>query len=423
MRFQPNRGAARVSAVWIIVLAVLFLAALAFGFISQSDMATQRDRANAAAVSANTAQEDMLAARDMTRQVSLILGYYDEESADKFANPEAAASGLDDLKTVFPDLGSNVDNFSQAVQPIIDAYGVRGRKIAELEGRIAELEGELSASNDATRTVENDKDSIISDLRQQLSDQEETANRRQSELEGRLEAANEENTNLDLASRTTAAQATDTRRALEKELLARDTRIKALSDVTKFAKEPHASKPDGAVIATSGDLPLGWIDVGSENRLTTGTRFEVRTGDVDARFKGMCEVTKVEANRAEVVFFDVVDRFDPITTGDVIINKLFDPVGGRNAVLLGRFSGAYTEPELKVFLERMGINVQPKLDLTTHFLIVGAELYNDPDTNEPLDEPIQPSELPVFKDAEALGVQIVPLQDVRQFFSTSAYDG
>ena len=68
---------------------------------------------------------------------------------------------------------------------------------------------------------------------------------------------------------------------------------------------------------------------------------------------------------------------------------------------------------LPEFLEQ---RVQPKLELTTHFLIVGSALYRDPETNEPLEEPLEPSELAAYKDAEALGVQIIPLQDIREFF-------
>jgi hypothetical protein len=68
----------------------------------------------------------------------------------------------------------------------------------------------------------------------------------------------------------------------------------------------------------------------------------------------------------------------------------------------------------------MGIHVQPKVDITTHFLIVGSELWNDPETNQPLEEPLQVSDLPEYKEAEALGVQIIPLQDIREFFRAGA---
>ena len=100
----------------------------------------------------------------------------------------------------------------------------------------------------------------------------------------------------------------------------------------------------------------------------------------------------------------------------MIINPLYDPSGGRNAILVGRFSGAYNRGELTMLLERMGIQVQDSLDATTHFMIVGSEIYTDEETGEPLDDPISPSDLPVYKDAIELQVQVIPLQDIREFF-------
>ncbi|MFT5464020.1 MAG: hypothetical protein ACI8QS_002912, partial [Planctomycetota bacterium] len=41
---QRTSGAARVSAVWLIVLAVLFLVSIAFAFITQSDNTAISDR-------------------------------------------------------------------------------------------------------------------------------------------------------------------------------------------------------------------------------------------------------------------------------------------------------------------------------------------------------------------------------------------
>ena len=121
---------------------------------------------------------------------------------------------------------------------------------------------------------------------------------------------------------------------------------------------------------------------------------------------------------AEVLLTDQADPFDPPVAGDLIYNPLYDPKGERNAVLIGRFSGTYNEKELAMLLAEIRIRVQPKVDQTTDFLIVGAELYVD-ENGEPLEEPLPPSELPEYKNAEALGVQIVPLQEVRRYFHRS----
>ena len=149
--------------------------------------------------------------------------------------------------------------------------------------------------------------------------------------------------------------------------------------------------------------------------------FEVRSGRPgDENVKGLAEVTNVKGDSAEVRFTSVSDRFSPPVKGDVISNRLYDPFGGRNAVLAGRFSGSFNEKDLAALLAKMGIQVQSKVDKTTHFLIVGSEVWSDPETGEPLAEPLQVSDLPEYKQAESLGVQIVPLQDIRDYFRLGA---
>jgi len=152
-----------------------------------------------------------------------------------------------------------------------------------------------------------------------------------------------------------------------------------------------------------------------------GMRFQVRSGRAgDMNTKAWAEVTSVKTSTAEVVFSDLADRYSPVVANDVLVNPVYDPVGGRNAVLVGRFSGAFNEQDLKALLGKMGIVVQAKVDKTTHFLIVGSELWNDPATGEPLADPVQPSDLAEYKQGESLGVQIVPLQDIREYFRLGA---
>ena len=173
---------------------------------------------------------------------------------------------------------------------------------------------------------------------------------------------------------------------------------------------------DGKILAVSDGLSLGWIDLGSRNRLAIGTRFHVVGGKPGATgVKAWAEVTRVEAAQAEIIISEVSDPYNPVVAGDVVYNPLYDPIGGRNAVLVGRFSGAYNEKELRGLLAHIGVRVQGAVDETTDFIIVGLELYSDED-GEPLEEPLEPSELPAFKNAVAMGVSVVELTDIRRYF-------
>ena len=69
------------------------------------------------------------------------------------------------------------------------------------------------------------------------------------------------------------------------------------------------------------------------------------------------------------------------------------------------------------FLNRVVLNPQPMEapDTPENYLIVGSELFTDEDGN-PLEDPLSPTELPVYKDAEANGVQIVSINSLHNYF-------
>lgn len=418
---RRNAGKARISIVWMVAVGVLFLVAVAFAFITQSDLT--REKESLASTQADlvnvTAQVEELA--ENRRNLSTVLGWYDRQSADPQADPEAARKALEDLKSTFPDLGAAEKDIESALPKILAAFADLGRKRAELETRLKGLESELSAAQGAVAQITSEKDTVIAGLRQQMADEQKNAEQRVQELEQRMDQVRTQLSDRDNEVRKARDEAGLDRRKFEQEKAISEARIAALSDVTRFAKDPFSTKPDGNVLDVSERLGTGWIDIGANQRVVRGIVFEVRSGRPgDETIKALAEVISVKSDTSEVLFSNVADRFSPPVRGDVISNRLYDPVGGRNAVLVGRFSGTFSEQDLKTLLGRMGINVQPRVDETTHFLIVGSEIWNDPETAEPLAEPIQASDLPEYKQAEAFKVQIVPLQDIRDHFRLGA---
>jgi hypothetical protein len=418
---RSNAGKARISIVWMITVGVLFLVAIAFAFIVQGDLSTERDNLVAANAQVATLTTQVAAEGEVRRNLSTVLGWYDRTTADPQADPEAARKALEDLKSTFPDLGAAEKDFETSIPKILAAFNERGRKHAELETRIKGLESELAAAQTAAAQIGTDKDGTIAGLRQQMADEQKNAEQRVQELESRLEQARTQVSERDSELRKVREDAGLEKRRFDQQKAVDTARIAQLSSDTRFAKDPFSTQPDGRILEVSERLGTGWIDIGANQRVVRGIVFEVRSNRPgESAVKALAEVTAVKANSAEVLFSSVADRFSPPVAGDVIANRLYDPVGGRNAVLAGRFSGTFNEQDLSALLGRMGITVQPKVDQTTHFLIVGSELWNDPDTGEPLAEPLQPSELAVYKNAEALGVQIVPLQDIREHFRLGA---
>ncbi len=414
---RSNRGAARISAVWMISVGVVTLAAIAFGFIAQGEKTSSDKEAADARTAAANAEAALAATDEVRRNISTTLGYYDRTSADPASDPAAAAAGLDSLRGTFADLTSSDKDFESAVPKVIAAYQAQSQTIAQLQTRVKTLQADIDSARAASAQVASTKDATIQQLRTQLQDEQQNAAQRQSEIEDRLSGVQEQLASRDAELRSVRSASAQKEAEWRKAEQLSRARIGNLSKDLEFRTEEFANYPDGEILSVSERLPIAYINVGANQRVTRGMRFRIEGGLTGrTHLKAWGEVVKVDANRSEIALSKLEDPYDPVTPGDVIINPLYDPVGGRNAVLAGNFSGTYSRPELLALLENVGINVQDQMDETTHFLIVGSTVYNDPETNEPLEEPIKPADLAAYKEAQQRQLQIISLQNIRSFF-------
>lgn len=415
MNKRSQRGAARISAVWMIAVIVLFFVALAFGYISQQDLS----QAEARLETAQAEEAAAVARADAEAQISLditkVLGYAPKDEIGARSNLTAANEGLAQLRAAFSDIDESVTTFEEAVPLIVAQYAAKNREVDTLNGQIATVRNERDAARASLNDVTSQKDAQIQDLQTQLTDATNAARDQQTELEGRIASITSDRNDRDSQLRDARGELQDLERKRLEDRQQATTRFNQLSKILAFTKEP--SKPDGVILAVSDELSLAWINLGRTHRLRRGMRFEVISGDPTSdRVKGLVEVTNVDETRAEVRVIETTDRFDPIVADDAIVNPLFDPTGQRNAVLIGRFSSArFNEKELRLLLHEIGITVQKRVDSDTAYLIVGAELWVD-ENGEPYEEPVQPSVLPEYKQAQAQGVQIVSIRELESFF-------
>ena len=413
---RSNSGAARVSVVWIIATIVLALVAVAFAVISQNDLTAAKDSATAAALKEAEAAALFESEAQYARQLSTALGFYDRAAASPRTNPDTVRQGFEELRAAFPALDASVVDFELAIPPLRREYEARGQRIAQVESDVRRLESELATERQGRAADVRSKDTLIAQLRGELADAKSNAADRETELQATVASERSRVSSLDQDLRNLRSELEVLQRAHNQELARYSARVNEQGSKLTFLAPAARDLPDARVLAVSGKLGTAWIDVGAEQRAARGIRFRIEGGsEANRRVKGYAEVVEVESNRSKVALYDVVDNFDPITVGDVLINPVYDPRGQRNAVLAGRFSGQYDEKELRALLGRMGITVQSSLDLTTDFLIAGAEIYVD-EFDEPYEQPLQPSDLPIYKEAEALGVQIIPIQRIREYF-------
>ncbi len=410
---RTRAGSARISIVWMIAMIVLALISMVLAYFANEEKTAAEAEASAARKAAQEADERTIADGQAVVDISRALGFYDETAARPRSNDKAVVTALAELKATFG-LGQEVKNLADALPLVQRAYNESQRAAQDAKAAEELALKEKSASESAKDEVIGQKDSMVANLTKEKADELATAAARQTELEQRVASITQTRDQFSAESQKLKSDLDQALRSFEDERSAFAARMKNMAESLKFLEQPEAK--DASILTVSSNLPYGWIDIGANQRLAVGTRFHVVSGRAGSKVtKAWAEVTRTEADKSEVTFFDLTDRFDPPVPGDFLFNPAYDPVGERHAVLAGRFSGLYSEAELKVLLERLNIKVQNKLDVNTDYLIVGSELYVDEEGNA-VEAPIQVADLAVYKNAEAQGVLILPVKDLYAYF-------
>lgn len=405
------RGMAKVSVVWSIVFLVAAIVGGVAFFLASGELEAQKARADSLARQVEEQKATITQKSEEMVALSTHVGFSDPTKGNN-TDLETLKKGLEGARTSF-ELGESVKTLADALPFVANALSDRKQRIADLEGQVEskstqidELQKGMREAGQAAAAEASDLRSKLGDAQQQVEDTKSEYERQVAELRDQVRSKTAE-----VGTAQTAKSEAEKAFAAEAETLR--TRMNTMGrKLQPFTKEPEAA--DGTILAVSRVLSAGWIDLGAANRLPVGTRFTVASPS-DHRVKALAEVTRVDKNMAEVKFTDQRDPFDPPTQGDVVWNPLYDPRGERYALLIGGFSGEYAETQLKGLMASMGVSVQSRLDNATDFLIVGNEQYVDQD-GQPVESPIQPSELPVYKEAVAQGVQVVLLKDLRNYF-------
>jgi hypothetical protein len=412
IRGTATRGMAKVSVLWSIVFLVGFLVAGAAFFLANGEMEKQLGRANDFERRFRERDAALNERNEAYVALSQVVGFNDPQKGDN-TDLETLNKGMASLKEAFPELGDSVKSFQDAAPVLAQVVNDQRQRVRDLQAENTTKQAQIEELQRGMREAGTQAAADAAELRRQLADEQQRVLDIQSDSERRIAELQDQLKNRGAEVVSAQNALADARRQAAQEADATRTRMSEMSrKLQPFVKEPEAA--DGKVLSVSQVLDAGWIDVGSKNRLPVGTRFKVASPD-DRRVKGVCEVRKVERDMAEIVFVEQNDPFDPPTPGDVIWNPVYDPTGERHALLVGGFSGQFAESQLKGLLGGMGVKLQAKFDASTDFLILGNEQYVDED-GQPVETPIQPTDLPVYKEAVAQGVQVVLLKDLRSYF-------
>ena len=414
---HSNRGAARVSIMWMISVGVVAILSLTYAFLQNGSLADAEMAATRAKSEAATAEDARLEDINRRRAISEVFGFNADDTVDFNSNLTAAGDSLELLRSVFSDLEESHDTYESIVPVVIAQYNAAQNNASQAESAAANAKSATAAAQSTLSQVTADKDSVIRSQQSDISDAQAGFDTREADLSRQLTSAQDRVRELETELNQEKAKGRQDTRDMKAILNAKDTKLALLSDQTRPFRAPANLNPDGQVLEVSKGLPLAWIDLGSRDRLVLGTRFRIEAGNLGERtLKAWGEVIEVKEDMAKIRIFDQVDKFNPVVKDDYLLNPVYDPKGGFNAILVGRFSGLYGKAELTILLEKIGIHVQDELDLSTNFLIAGAPVMQDSD-GYPLEDPLEVSEMPVYKQAEADHVQIITLASIQDFFA------
>ena len=409
-----TRGAAKVSIMWMISVGVVALVALTLAIVSNGDVTKAQDAQKAAQAAEAKANEARTQAITDLQNLSVAVGWNGESGLDN-----TSLTAMAEAKTLLRynfDIPESDETF-EAMLPKLVAEVNKARQIAkDAEAAATAARQAQDRSRADLSQITSTKDATIDDQKKALADAQSGFDDIESNLSEQLSSANDRVRELEEEIASIKAESRRVARDFQGQIKDLNAKNSNLAELTQPLRAPANLVPDGQILQVSQDLPLAWIDLGATNRLVLGTRFTVEGGNLGARhLKAWAEVIEVQKDMAKVRLFDQVDKFDPVVEGDYLVNPIYDPKGGYNAILVGRFTGMYGKEQLSGLLDSIGIRVQDDLDLTTNFMIVGSPILQDAD-GYPLEEPIEPSDTPQYQQAIANKVQVIPLASIQEFF-------
>lgn len=403
---QNNRGAAQVSLMWVIALAVIVLLSAGFGYI-QNDNYTKSEKKRSDAVSALEVEKAKTVAATTARAEDFqVLGFSSDDGST--VSIDAMNIWKNEWVTTFGLDATSVPKIEDLSGPVMAKHNeVVGQRDA-LQSEVAQLRNDLTAKTSANATAMTDKDSTIADLRNQLDDMKNSKDQEIVNLERQRDSLRDQLRDRDQTVTELRAvndqQARDSASSLAVLQQRNDILSGRLNEVAR-----RASSPDGSVLAVNGALASAWIDRGAKDRITAGMEFDVRNASSNA-LKGRIKIVAVEANRAEAKILSQVDQYDPVRENDLILNAIYDPSRKPVAALLGNGFGKYNANDMRAMLAEVGVEVREGVTSETDYLLLGTPFF-DEETGDMMLWDVQEG----YKAASALSVEVIPMRDWSQW--------
>lgn len=381
-------GAAHVPIMFFLILLVMFLGALGYGFVQQQNASEQLERRQAiqADIEALRAKETLI--QDYIADWGNVINMPGSYTGRANQQEKYGGATLDYAGVMNPtDVKAMMDRAANEV-------GVSTE--STLENQLNAFVTRVNALKQRAQDAELARDAAMSDKRQTdqaLATTRSEASARAQETATNLEQARSDfdaakvqstgrisslQTNLvekDEELATTREAATAREKELQSEIALLKTQLSALTEKMKMRQPPDVA--DGKLLVADNKVATGFIDLGRKDLLQRGTVFRVKSPRSDA-VKGYAEVTRVMDERAEVRLYDFVDPIaDGANQGDLLFNDLYTPRVTRTIYLMGRFGAPYGKEQLTNLLRRLGNRVVDTMGPGVDTVVLGNKPLNE----------------------------------------------
>lgn len=401
---------ATVSVMWVIFLIVLLLGAGAYIYFVQSDIQKAKNDATAALREKNALQESLVAEKQLHVDLSQLVGFVDESAGDVYSSKAALEAKIEQLRGRFPnDIGSE-DKTLESLSDRLVAVAEKFDSLAQTSE--TNFQGELKKrqeSETAKDQIKTSMDDQLNSLNSDLRDERDRAQSQKTTDDAQIAQLQDTGDELSAQLREQVANHEQQVSSMAQEKRQSDARVAELSSKVRLIgidEDPWAE--DGEVIAVGQSTGLVFVNIGANDLLRTGIKFDVfRYGKGGNMLrKGSIEIREVNADSAVGGVVEELSSLDPITAGDVIANPHFSGDRSKVFALLGNFP-VYGKSFLENRLKALGAEVETDVNSRVDFVVLGQK-SNEEDAPEL-------SEMPGYKLATELGIQMLPMRSIDRF--------
>ena len=406
--------AGAVHAMWLVSIMILWLGTLALLYVTDADIARIESDALDGRVdlmAANVQRDELY---DQLKGLSDAVGYVDPANLSSRTNAAALAVDIDAAKAsvgvALGDVESQV-TVDQTIKALLVALQGSRTALQASESTLTTAQAARDAATRLTADNESNYNDQIDQLRTDLADEQQRGitqannyDRRIQDLTDQQQSADDSarslQTSLDVAQADAAREQAD---------------AAALLGAIAAHRAPIAPEAtDGRVQAVSGDGALVWLDIGSQDGLAVGTRFEVlrpsKNGELVS--KGEVEVRTVEADGCTAGLLGKAVLLDPVLPGDVVRSPIFSARRVLHYHLLGEFPISLSKEFVEARLAEHGGVVDGSISETTDVLVLGQKNLSEGEFAVELEDTDE------YRKADKWGMRIVRLADLASFLGS-----